>query len=455
MTDTFQLKPKQQEAKRLAQSNARFILFRGGSRSGKTFSTCYFILLRALSAPGSRHGIFRKTAVDCRRTLFDLTFKQVMDAAFPGLWTRLKEARAINDTEMTIELPNGSVILFDGLDDSTRMDRILGNEYSTIFVNEVSQFPRFEVIQQLMSRLSLEKPLELNPTKRMAPKLFLDCNPTTTRHWTFEAFSTRDLGGKPRTRINPIDKRPWPRPDEWAELQMNPSDNAGNISATYLDDLENLSARDRRRFKDGEWQADNDNAIFETAWIADNRLDTRTNALDLKRVIVAVDPAGSSQPGSDETGIIVAGIDDDGHCHILEDCSGVYKPDQWARQAVQAYHRWQADKVIAERNYGGEMVAHTLRTVDGRVPVGTVNASRGKVIRAEPVATQYRDGKVHHCGVFEKLEGQLEEFTIDYDRRRNGSPDRLDALVWAVSELAVSGTRPSGGRSQQVRDFWQ
>lgn len=446
MPNQLILTEKQKEARKIAQSKARFILFRGGSRSGKSFVICYFILIRALITPKSRHGIFRQTAVDVRRTLFDLTFKDMMEAAYPGLWEQLKRDRKINDTEMTIELPNGSIIMFDGLDDSTRQDRILGNEYSTIFVNEVSQFRGFEIIQKLMSRLSLELPMDSE--KLLAPKLFLDCNPTSKRHWTYRAFI--DL-------LNPISNEPWPRLEEWAEIQMNPVDNTANISSTYLADLENLSARDRKRFLAGEWQADNDNALFDSRWIDANRLAPRlpNQCDDLARVIVSVDPAGSSQPGADETGITVGGIDHEGHVHILEDLSGVFQPHEWGARAVAAFERWRADNIIAERNYGGEMVSATIRMANASVPVKLVNASRGKVIRAEPVAALYERGMVHHNGTFDKLEGQLEDFTIDYDRRRNGSPDRLDSAVWLVNELAVTETEKRGGSSQRVANFWQ
>ena len=222
----IELTEKQREAKALAQSEARFVLLRGGSRSGKTFAACYFIFQRAMITPKSRHMLLRKTAVDARRKLFELSFKDMLEIAAPGLWATLHFEGKIKLDDMRIELPNGSVVLFDGLDDSTRQDRILGEELSTCFVSEITQFPNFDIIQKLISRLSLEKEKETGGT--LSPKLFLDCNPTSKRHWSFSAFVEK---------LNPIDRSPWPRPREWGELLMNPADNREHISSTYEADL--------------------------------------------------------------------------------------------------------------------------------------------------------------------------------------------------------------------------
>lgn len=445
------LTERQKLAFNLAKSPARFILYRGGSRSGKSFLICYLIFIRALSTPGSRHGVFRQTAVDVRATLFDLTFRQVMEAHTPGLWDSLKQSGKISDSEMTIELPNGSLITFSGLDDSTRQDRILGQEYTTIFVNEVSQFKTFEIIQKLISRLS-ENKMTMRGTK-MAPKLFLDCNPTSKRHWTYRGWIEK---------VNPISLEPWPRPDEWAEMAMNAIDNAANISETYLDDLQNLSARDRKRFLEGEWQAENDNAMFLPEWWAGDGRHRRLkpyqpiDTVGFRRIVVSVDPAGSSRPGSDETGIIVAGIDYDGHCYVLEDRSGRYQPHEWASVAIEAYERWKAAYIVTEDNFGKEMVPNTIRMLNTFVPVKCVSAMRGKVIRAQPVAALYEQGLVHHCGTFDKLEAQLEEFHLDWNRTKDGSPDRLDALVWAITDLAVVLLPPTGSlHRKSIPGFWR
>lgn len=161
-----------------------------------------------------------------------------------------------------------------------------------------------------------------------------------------------------------------------------------------------------------------------------------SEAPDLLRVVVGVDPSGTTT--GDEQGIIVAGKGIDGHAYVLGDASCSLSPEGWGRRAVEAYHRHASDKIVAEKNFGGDMVASTIRTVDKTVPVKLVSASRGKVVRAEPVAALYEQGKVHHVGVHQDLERQMCGWDpADYD----GSPDRVDALVWALTELMLGNER--------------
>lgn len=165
-----------------------------------------------------------------------------------------------------------------------------------------------------------------------------------------------------------------------------------------------------------------------------------------KRTIVCIDPAGSANRKSNETGIIVAALGEDEQGYVLADKSGVYSPEQWATIAVEEFHTWQADKIIAEQNYGGDMVKSTIRAADPDVPVKLLIASKGKRVRAEPVSTLDEQGRIHHLGVFTKLEDQL----VTWDPFGNGdSPDRLDARVWAFNELMLKrpplSARMNGG----------
>ena len=173
---------------------------------------------------------------------------------------------------------------------------------------------------------------------------------------------------------------------------------------------------------------------------------------DLVRVVVAIDPAASSGEDADETGIIVAGKDKDSRGYVLADLSGHHTPIEWARIVVAAYKCHGADRIVAEVNNGGEMVEATLRVVDDNVAYTAVHATRGKVVRAEPVAALYEQGRIRHMGAFTVLEDQMCEFTPDLDRSKpkrdstdpsslgkggRTSPDRADALVWAFTELLV------------------
>ena len=174
---------------------------------------------------------------------------------------------------------------------------------------------------------------------------------------------------------------------------------------------------------------------------------------DLVRVVVAIDPAASSGEDADETGIIVAGKDKEGRGYVLADLSGHYTPTEWARVAIAAYRAHGADRIVAEINNGGEMVENTIRVVDENVAYTGVHASRGKVVRAEPVSALYEQGRIRHMGAFTQLEDQMCEFTPDLDRSKpkrdptdpssigkgsvHASPDRADALVWAFTEILV------------------
>jgi phage terminase large subunit-like protein len=158
---------------------------------------------------------------------------------------------------------------------------------------------------------------------------------------------------------------------------------------------------------------------------------------ELVRVVVAIDPAVTSGDDADETGIIVAGRDRNGDGYVLADLSGRYPPIEWARIAVSAYRTHGADRIVAEVNQGGDLVEQTIRTVDPNAAFTAVRASRGKLTRAEPISALYEQGRVHHLGVFPALEDQMVAFTPDIDRAA-GSPDRADALVWALAELMIA-----------------
>jgi len=156
----------------------------------------------------------------------------------------------------------------------------------------------------------------------------------------------------------------------------------------------------------------------------------------LQRIVVGVDPAASNNEASDHTGVVVAGVDHSGQGYVLEDCSLKASPHGWAREAVNAYTRWQADRIVAEKNQGGEMVANTLRTVENGVAVKLVHASRGKQTRAEPVAALYEQNRVYHAARLDELEDEMCSYDGDGE-----SPDRLDAAVWALTELMLGKER--------------
>lgn len=162
----------------------------------------------------------------------------------------------------------------------------------------------------------------------------------------------------------------------------------------------------------------------------------------LLRIVVAIDPAVTSGEDSDETGIIAAGIDNNGHGYVLEDSSGIFTPTEWATNAIAIYQARGADRIIGETNNGGDMVEGTVRVINPNVSYKGVHASRNKVIRAEPASALYEQHRVHHVGAFPRLEDQMCAFTQDFDRTAGYSPDRMDALVWALTELMLEEAAP-------------
>jgi phage terminase large subunit-like protein len=208
-------------------------------------------------------------------------------------------------------------------------------------------------------------------------------------------------------------------------------DNAANLAPSFLTSLmaRYEGTRIGRQELEGQDLDDNPDALWSREAI--DRLRVR-EAPELARVVVAIDPAVTSTAESDETGIVVAGLGTDGRGYVLADRSGRFKPDAWARRAVEAYHEHRADRIVAEGNQGGEMVTHVLRTAWPDAPVRIVHATRGKATRAEPIAALYEQGRVSHVGGLPQLEDQLCTWMPG-----GSSPDRLDALVWALTELML------------------
>jgi phage terminase large subunit-like protein len=215
-------------------------------------------------------------------------------------------------------------------------------------------------------------------------------------------------------------------------------DNASNLAAPFLKQVEERYGGTRlgRQELEGEILDDIPGALWNREILDVARL--KEVPYDLSRVVVAVDPAATSGEDADETGIIGAGVavDVDGVTkgYVLADRSLRGTPEEWAKKAVQLYRELSADRIIAEKNNGGEMVEACIKAVDRTVPVTLVHASRGKVVRAEPVSALYEQGRVHHVGRFDKLEDQMCLFAQDMPRNE-GSPDRVDALVWAMTSL--------------------
>ncbi|GBQ09759.1 phage terminase large subunit [Swaminathania salitolerans] len=417
--EAFRLTPIQEQANRLLAGEARHIFLKGGSRSGKTFVLLRAMIVRALRVSRSRHGVFRHRQIALRASVIQDTFPKVMRCCFPE--TRYRWDGSSNRAVFR----NGSSILFGGLDDAGRTEKILGLEFATIYLNEASQIS-YAARNMLLTRLAQRSALRTRE--------YIDANPPTTDHWLYALF---EAGIEPRSGMRVAD------PSLYATMRLNPADNRDNLSDTYLQQLEALPERERKRFLLGEYLTVIEGALWRLDMIRREAPPDEAGHAALiarmRRIVVAVDPSGASGPGdigADEIGIVVAGVDAEGIGHVLEDCSIRDSPMGWARRVVTAAAHWRADRIVAERNFGGALVEATLRSVDPQAALLMVTASHGKVARAEPVAALYEQGRVIHHGRFPELESQLCLFS---SRGFGGatSPDRADALIWALSELMI------------------
>ncbi len=418
----MRLTQKQELANRAIASDATHIMAYGGSRSGKTFNYMRSLTVRALAVP-SRHAVLRFRFNHVKASIVMDTFPKMVDLCWPGLPYRLDK------TDWFVSLPNGSEIWFGGLDDKERTEKILGQEYATIFLNECSQIP-WVSRNMAVTRLAQKTALRL--------KMFYDCNPPSQAHWTYQLF----VSG-----VDPISKQPTRDMNDYAVLQMNPEDNLDNLPPGYIKQLENLPARERERFLLGRFGDATEGALWSIELIEQQRF--LEELPTMLRIIVAVDPSGAAddQGDNDEIGIVVCGLGEDGNGYVLEDATLKAGPAVWGKAVVDAYDRWNADRVVAETNFGGAMVGHVIRATPGEngqqrsdVAFKAVTSTRGKVIRAEPVATLFEAGKIRIAGAFDRLEEEMCAMSTS-GFKGTGSPNRVDAMVFAFTELFPMITR--------------
>lgn len=434
----FRLTDKQQEKQRLIAGAPTHLLDFGGSRGGKTFGWVRPIALRAIAAPGSRHLVarFRHNAV--KRSIMHDTFPKVMKLCFPGVAYRMHKQEGYAEIATEGE---PSQVWFQGLDSQERIDKILGTEYATIFVDEASEVG-YEEILVLRTRLAQAVKIAHGPNagRLLRLKMFYSLNPTSQRHWSYREIIKK---------VSPVDGLPLANASDFAFMTTSPYDNAANLPPGYIEGLKALPRLQRARFLEGRYLADVEGALWKTALfrrVPENRRPV------LARIVVAVDPSGAQHAKdvtADEIGIVVAGVTVDGVVYLLRDLSLRASPEKWGRMVVAAANNYGADAIIAESNYGGPMVKALIQMIGCKVPVRLITATRAKHVRAEPVAGLYEAGRVVHIGPadeWETLEDQLLQFTVA-GYIGPDSPDRADAAVWAITELALKpgAAKATGG----------
>lgn len=426
---TFSLTPKQVEANALLASPAPHIMLAGGSRSGKTFILIRAICVRAFKAPDSRHAVLRFRYGHIKSSIVLDTFPKVMKSCFPDVKYEL------NRSDLYAIMDGDSEIWFGGLDDKERTEKVLGNEYATIMLNECSQIPyssRNIAVTRLAQNV-LQRELKdtagnvVKPVRPLPLKMYYDENPPDKGHWTYKLFKAHQ---------DPETKKPLPDPENYAFMQLNPRDNLANLPAEYLKTLESLPVRLRKRFLDGEFRDAAPNALFTDETIDKWRVIDQ-GMPEMMRIVIAVDPSGSGDDenqDNDEIGIIVCGLGTDGNGYVLEDLTCKVGPAKWGKIATDAFERHAANVVVAEINFGGAMVKHVIQTARRGTPFKEVRASRGKSVRAEPISSLCEEGKVRMAGTFTLLEDELCGFTT-HGYMGTQSPNRADAMIWGMSEL--------------------
>jgi len=422
------LTDKQHQAIDMLGGKATHNLLFGGSRSGKTFLYVRAICIRALASPGSRHAILRFRFNHIKASIVLDTFPKVMTLCWPGMKYH------VDKTDWFAQLGDGSQIWFGGLDDKERTEKILGQEYATIYLNEASQIP-YSSRNLALTRLAQQATYtKAGKVHNLRLKMLYDCNPPSQAHWTYQLF----VKGRDPESKQPIDK------DDYASMVINPIDNKENLPESYIKTLESLPPRLRVRFLDGKFTDITDGALWTIESIETYR--TLGDLPDMQRVVVAVDPSGSGDVDNlqnDAIGIVVAGLGVDGNGYLIEDLTVKAGPSTWGNVVTTAYERHLADCIVGEQNYGGAMVEHVIQTARRRTPYKKVTATRGKVVRAEPVAALADKGKIRHAGFFPDLEDELCAFTTA-GYLGEDSPNRADAYVWAFTELfagIISGPR--------------
>ena len=367
-------------------------LYLAGRGAGKTRTAAEWLAYEASSKPKTRWAIVAPTYGDARDTCAE---------GESGIVNVLRQYGTLKDYNRSIGeifLTNGSRIkLFSG----EEPERLRGPQHHGGWFDELAAFKYPEAWDQYQFGLCLGE----------FPQTIVTTTP------------------KPIKLIKELITQ-----DNVKVVRGSTFDNAANLAESALAQyrLRYENTRLGRQELYGEILDNVDGALWTRKLIDDARVDS---APPLVRVVVAIDPAVTANATSDETGIVAAGVASNGDYYILDDKSIRTTPDAWARVAVELYHKHKADKIVAETNNGGDMVILLLKQVDASIATKKVTATRGKQLRAEPISSLYEQGKVHHVGYFSELETQLCEWTPQSAE----SPDRLDALVWALTELNSGG----------------
>lgn len=367
-------------------------LYLAGRGAGKSRAGSEWVCEIAERNPGCRIALVGRTSADVR---------SVMLYGDSGIMSCARKRPEHEPSKRLLTFANGSICETYSADEP---DQLRGPQHHYAWADELAAWTRPDAWTQLQMGLRLGQ----------HPRVFVSTTPRPTP-------LIRELLGAKSSVIT----------------RGRTRDNARNLAASYLEEMERRYGGTRlgRQELEGEVLDDTPGALFRQSLIDAARVD---GTPQLQRVVVAIDPAVTSGEASDETGIIVAGRDAQDHYYVLADGSGRYAPEEWARVAVRLHAQYEADAIVAEVNQGGDMVEHCIRQVSRSLAYVPVRATRGKAVRAEPISMMYEQGRVHHMGAFPDLEDQMCSWAPASSAK---SPDRMDALVWAVTSLTERPAR--------------
>ena len=380
----------------------RYYLVTGGRGSGKSWTLALFLL--NLTYEENHVILFTRW-----------TLVSAFISIIPEFILKIELMGKDDDFEITqseiVNRHTGSKILFRGIKTSqgTNTANLKSIAGVTCFVLDEAE----ELVDQdVFDRIDLSIRSKERPNR-----VILVMNPSYKSHWIHKEFIIKER--KDTTYIH-----------------TTYLDNKENLSESFLQQAERTRQENLHRYEHlflGKWLDDAEGMLWNRPIIDRSRMPT---APELQRIVVAIDPAVTANMESDETGIIVCGKDKAGYGYVLEDLSGKYSPNQWGAIAVKAREKWNADCIVAEKNQGGDMVESVIRSAGERQRVKLVTATKGKYVRAEPIYSLYEQSKIYHIGQFPLLEAQM----ITFDPEKGKSPDRVDALVWAFTELMLGST---------------
>lgn len=381
------------------QPETRYFLITGGRGSGKSWTLALFLL--NLTYQKGHVILFTR-----------YTLVSAFISIIPEFLDKIEIMGKQKDFEVTqseiINKLTGSKILFRGIKTSSgvntaNLKSIAG--LSTWVIDEAEELTDPDVFDKV--DLSIRSKENFN-------RVILVMNPAYKSHWIYNDFVKK--------------KR-----NDTTYIHTTYLDNKENLSDSFIQAAEKTKRENRARYDHlflGTWLDDAEGMLWNRSIIGKARIDQAPN---LSRIIVAIDPATTVNMNSDETGLVVVGKDSEGFGYVLEDLSGKYSPNHWAKVATDAAFRWNADCIVAEKNQGGDMVEAVLKSQGTNHRIKLVTATKGKFVRAEPVYSLYEQGKIYHVGSFPILESQM----VTFDPDKGKSPDRVDALVWGLTELMV------------------